>query len=230
MSRSVKLAALLLILSTASALAQSSKANKPYNYGIGTPATPEQIAGWDIDVRPDGQGAPPGHGSVKAGEKIYVERCAACHGEFGESAGRWPQLAQGKGTLATHDPVKTVGSYYPHLSSIFDYIRRAMPFGDSQSMSNDELYAVTAFVLNLNDLVDDQFVLSKETWNKVKMPNAGGFFDDDRRTAEKAFWAGKPCMKDCRPPVKITGHAAVLDVTPQEEAGKDKPPRKGGVD
>jgi cytochrome c len=219
MSRSVSLA-LLVILSAAPALAQT----KPRHYSIGQLVTAEQIAGWDIDVRPDGQGAPPGKGSVKDGEKIYLERCAACHGEFGESAGRWPQLAQGKGTLASHDPVKTVGSYYPYLSSVFDYIRRAMPFGDAQSLTNDELYAVTAYVLSLNDIVDDNFVLSKETWNKVKMPNEGGFFDDDRQKAEKSFWA-KPCMKDCGPPVKITGRAAIIDVTPD-----DKSPRKGGVE
>jgi mono/diheme cytochrome c family protein len=211
MSRSVSLALLLALIATP-AFAQG----KPRHYGIGQPAAAEQIAGWDIDVRPDGQGAPPGQGSVKAGEKIYLEKCAACHGEFGESAGRWPQLAQGKGTLATNDPVKTVGSYYPYLSSVFDYIRRAMPFGDAQSLSNDELYAVTAFVLNLNDIVDDNFVLSKQTWQKVKMPNQNGFFDDDRQKAEKSFWA-KPCMKDCGPPVKITGRARAVDVTPEDE-------------
>ena len=178
MSRSVRLAlALLLLVLAAPALAQKKK---PRNYGIGHAATPAEIAGWDIDVRPDGQGAPPGHGSVKEGEKVYMDKCAACHGEFGESAGRWPQLAQGKGTLASNDPVKTVGSYFPYLSSVFDYIRRAMPFGDAQSLTNDELYAVTAYVLNLNDIVDDKFVLSKETWAQVKMPNQGGFFDDDR--------------------------------------------------
>ena len=223
MSRSVKLAlslALLLALA-APALAQS----KPRNYGIGHAATPEQIAGWDIDVRPDSQGAPPGHGSVKEGEKVYLDKCAACHGEFGESAGRWPQLAQGKGTLASSDPVKTVGSYFPYLSSVFDYIRRAMPFGAAQSLSNDELYAVTAYVLNLNDIVDDKFVLSKQTWGQVKMPNQDGFFDDDRDKAEKAFWNAKPCMSDCRPTVKITGHAAVLDVTPDEKTQK-----RGGVE
>jgi mono/diheme cytochrome c family protein len=189
-------------------------------YGIGQSATPAQIAGWDIDVRPDGEGAPPGQGSVKQGEEIYMNQCAACHGEFGESAGRWPQLAQGKGTLATNDPVKTVGSYYPYLSSVFDYIRRAMPFGNAQSLSNDELYAVTAYVLNLNDIVDDKFVLSKKTWAQVKMPNAGGFYDDDRETTEKAFWNRKPCMKDCRPPVKVTGHAQAVDVTPDEKTQK----------
>jgi mono/diheme cytochrome c family protein len=219
MSRSVKLAlslALLLALA-APALAQS----KPRNYGIGHAATPEQIAGWDIDVRPDSQGAPPGHGSVKEGEKVYLDKCAACHGEFGESAGRWPQLAQGKGTLASSDPVKTVGSYFPYLSSVFDYIRRAMPFGAAQSLSNDELYAVTAYVLNLNDIVDDKFVLSKQTWGQVKMPNQSGFFDDDRDKAEKAFWA-KPCMNDCRPPVKITGRARAVDVTPDDKGKKQR--------
>jgi cytochrome c len=230
MLRSVKLATILLLAFSVPALAQTKQNNKPQHYGIGQTATPEQIAGWNIDVRPDGQGAPPGHGSVKQGEQVYLERCAACHGEFGESAGRWPQLAQGKGTLASANPVKTVGSYFPYLSSVFDYVRRAMPFGDAQSLTNDELYAVVAFVLNLNDIVDDKFVLSKETWSKVKMPNENGFYNDDRSTAEKAFWNAKPCMKDCGPPVKITMHAAVLDVTPQDENAKDKSPRKGGVD
>ena len=221
MSKSVSLivsTAVLLGVSMPGA-AQSQK-EAPRNYNIGHIATLEQIAGWDIDIHPDGQGAPPGHGSVKDGEKVYMDKCAACHGEFGESAGRWPQLAQGKGTLASHDPVKTVGSYFPYLSTVFDYIRRAMPFGDAQSLSNDELYAVVAYVLNLNDIVDDKFVLSKETWGKVKMPNQGGFFDDDRETTEKAFWNANPCMKDCGPPVKITGHAQAVDVTPDEKTQK----------
>src|SRR5215475_8023198 len=183
----IALGAALLIVFTTAAIAQVKKETS-LNYGIGHVATPEQLAGWDIDVRPDGQGAPPGRGSVKDGEKIYMEKCAACHGEFGESAGRWPQIAQGKGTLASHDPVKTVGSYYPYLSSVVDYIRRAMPFGDAESLTNDELYAVVAYVLNLNDIVDDNFVLSKETWAKVKMPNQGGFYDDDREITEKVFW------------------------------------------
>jgi len=213
MSRSVNVA-LAVALLVQPAFAQTKQPLRAY--GIGTAATPAQIAGWDIDVRPDGEGAPPGQGSVKAGEKIYLEKCAACHGEFGESAGRWPQLAQGKGTLASHDPVKTVGSYFPYLSSLFDYIRRAMPFGDAQSLSNDELYAVTAYVLNLNDIVDDKFVLTRATWSKVKMPNQDGFYNDDRTRAEKAFWNAKPCMTECRPPAKITGHAGVLDVTPSE--------------
>jgi mono/diheme cytochrome c family protein len=213
MSRLASFAALLLVALIAPTQAQ----NSARNFDIGHIATPEQIAGWDIDVRPDGQGAPPGHGSVKTGEKVYLEKCAACHGEFGESAGRWPQLAQGKGTLASHDPVKTVGSYFPYVSSVLDYIRRAMPFGDAQSLSNDELYAVTAYVLNLNDIVDDKFVLSKDTWNAVKMPNRNGFYSDDREKTEKAFWNANPCMRDCRPPMTISDHAMAVGVTPDEK-------------
>jgi len=221
MSRSARLSiALALLLALGGSVLAQSKSGAPRNYGIGHVASPEQLAGWDIDVRPDGQGAPPGRGSVKDGEKVYMEKCAACHGEFGESAGRWPQIAQGKGTLATHDPVKTVGSYYPYLSSAFDYIRRAMPFGDAESLTNDDLYAVVAYVLNLNDIVDDNFVLSKETWAQVKMPNSGGFFDDDRETSEKAFWNPNPCMKNCRGPVAITGRALSVDVTPDEKTQK----------
>jgi cytochrome c len=116
--------------------------------------------------------------------------------------------------------VKTVGSYFPYLSSVFDYIRRAMPFGDAESLSNDELYAVTAYVLNLNDIVDDKFVLSKETWQQVKMPNQGGFYDDDREITEKVFWNLNPCMKNCGGSVKITGHARAIDVTPDEKTQK----------
>ena len=212
-------AAMVLFALAPSAHAQTKK-EAARNYGIGRGISAEQIAGWDIDVRPDGQGAPPGRGSVKDGEKVYLDKCAACHGEFGESAGRWPQIAQGKGTLASHDPVKTVGSYFPYLSSAFDYIRRAMPFGDAESLSDDELYAVTAYVLSLNDIVDDKFVLSKDTWGNVKMPNQGGFYDDDREKTEKAFWKPNPCMKDCRGPVKITGHAQAVDVTPDESTQK----------
>ena len=214
MSRSVSAICAVLLLA-ASAFAQSK--NAPKKLGIGQMATAEQIAGWDIDVRPDGQGAPPGKGSVKQGEEIYMTRCAACHGEFGESAGRWPQLAQGKGTLASNDPVRTVGSYWARLSSLFDYVRRAMPFGDAQALNNDELYAVVAYVLNLNDIVDDKFVLSKETWEQVKMPNANGFYDDDRETTEKAFWNKRPCMDNCRGPVTITGRARAVDVTPEDK-------------
>ncbi len=208
------LAAFFIFALSASAPAAERK------LGIGRAATPQEVAGWDIDVRPDGQGLPPGKGSVKDGEQVYMTKCAACHGEFGESAGRWPQVAGGRGSLASHDPVKTVGSYFAHLSTVFDYVRHTMPFGDAQSLTNDELYAVTAYMLFLNDIVDEKFVLSRENFTSVKMPNAGGFYDDDRETTEKAFWNPKPCMTDCKPAAAITGRARVIDVTPDDKSAR----------
>lgn len=207
-------AALVLVALAGTAFAADRKLD------IGRVATPQEIAGWDIDVRPDGQGLPPGAGAVKAGEAVYMGKCAACHGEFGESAGRWPAVAGGAGSLKSDDPVKTVGSYFAHLSTVFDYVRHAMPFGDAQSLTNDELYAVVAYMLFLNDIVDETFVLSKDTFGSVKMPNAGGFYDDDRETAEKAFWNSKPCMTNCKPEAKIMGRARVIDVTPDDKAAR----------
>jgi mono/diheme cytochrome c family protein len=207
---------LLTMLLLLAFIAPSSATDRKRN--IGHAATPTEIAGWDIDVRPDGQGLPSGRGSVKDGEAVYMGKCAACHGEFGESAGRWPQVAGGAGSLKSDDPVKTVGSYFAHLSTVIDYVRRAMPFGDAQSLTNDELYAVAAYMLFLNDIVDEKFVLSRDTFGSVKMPNAGGFYHDDRETAEKAFWNPKPCMANCKPEAKITGRARAIDVTPGEKA------------
>jgi mono/diheme cytochrome c family protein len=196
--------------------------DKAKSFGIGRVPTPAEIAGWDIDVRPDGRGLPPGQGSVKDGEVVYMAKCAACHGEFGEGVGRWPVLAGGRDTLKSDDPGKTVGSYFPYLSSVFDYVRHTMPFGDAQSLSNDELYAVVAYLLNLNDVVDDKFVLDRDTFAKVKMPNEQGFVDDDRRTTEKAFWNAKPCMRDCKAQAKVTSRARAVDVTPEDKAPAKK--------
>ena len=102
MSRWASCVAVAVLFALATSAHAQTKKDAARNYGIGRAISAEQIAGWDIDVRPDGQGAPPGRGSVKDGEKVYLDKCAACHGEFGESAGRWPQIAQGKGTLASH--------------------------------------------------------------------------------------------------------------------------------
>jgi len=210
------LAALLAF--TASASEAGSK-----KLGIGREATQEEIAGWAISVRPDGQGLPPGRGTVSEGEPLYVERCAACHGEFGESAGRWPIIAGGTGTLASHDPVKSVGSYWPYASTLLDYIRRSMPFGAAQSLSNDELYAITAYVLYLNDVIKDfNFELSDKNFATIRLPNERNFVDDDRETAEKEFWQKNPCMTNCAPgTATVTGRARAIDVTP--ENGKPKP-------
>jgi cytochrome c len=189
--------------------------------GIGREAKPEEIAGWDIDIRPDGQGLPAGRGTVKQGEEIYMQQCAACHGEFGESAGRWPILMGGAGTLASHDPVKSIGSYWPHASTVMDYIRRSMPFGNAQSLNGDELYAITAYVLYLNDIIkDENFELNEKNFGSIKLPNAPNFLDDDREVAEKAFWRKEPCMTNCAPgKAQVTGRARTIDVTPEPGKG-----------
>lgn len=189
--------------------------------GIGREAKPEEIAGWDIDIRPDGGGLPVGRGAVKDGEPLYMERCAACHGEFGESAGRWPFLSGGAGTLASHDPVKSIGSYWPYASTLMDYIRRTMPYGNAQSLTNDELYAITAYVLYLNDVIKDvNFELNDKNFTSIKLPNEQNFYDDDRETTEKALWKKNPCMSNCAPgEPKITSRARALDVTPETGKG-----------
>jgi S-disulfanyl-L-cysteine oxidoreductase SoxD len=207
---------------TALVLAASAPAAEPGHkkLDIGREASSQEIAGWDIAIRPDGRGLPPGKGTVKDGEALYLERCAACHGEFGESAGRWPILAGGNGTLASHDPVKSIGSYWPYASTVMDYIRRSMPYGNAQSLTNDELYAVTAYVLYLNDVIKDEaFELSRENFTALKLPNEPNFFDDDREIAEKEFWKKEPCMTNCLSgEPRIVGRARAIDVTP--EAGK----------
>lgn len=189
--------------------------------GLGRAATPDEIKAWDIDVRPDGAGLPEGSGSVELGEEVYVERCADCHGDFGEGKGRWPVLAGGHDTLSSEDPVKTIGSYWPYLSTVWDYVHRAMPFGDAQSLSDDEVYAITAYLLYMNDLVEDDFVLSKNNFLEVAMPNVDGFYPDDRPNT--AVWKNRPpCMTDCKLEVKITARARVIDVTPEDETSKHR--------
>ncbi len=222
-------ASAVLVLSAAPLIAQQKPPSKPApqaaaltaqpKLGLGRPALPEEIRAWDIDVRPDGQGLPPGKGTVKQGDEIFQMQCASCHGEFGQGNGRWPVLAGGQGSLKGDRPEKTLGSFWPDLSTAFDYIRRAMPYGAAQSLSADETYALTAYLLYLNDIVkDEEFELSDRNFTSVKLPNAGAFYDDDRETTEKAFWGKEACMKNCRPEAKITGRAAVLDVTPDSKS------------
>lgn len=184
--------------------------------GLGRAALPEEVASWDHDVSPDGTGLPEGSGSVLYGEEVFADACAACHGDFAEGVDNWPKLAGGMGTLDREDPLKTVGSFWPHLSTAWDYVHRSMPFGDAQSLSDDDTYAIVAYILYSNDLVDDDFVLSRENFLEVEMPNADGFILDDRDTTEAHFWKAEPCMSDCKDSVEITMRATVLDVTPDE--------------
>ncbi len=183
---------------------------------LGRPATDAEIAAWDIDVRPDGLGLPEGAGDVFTGEEVFAERCAVCHGDFGEAVGRWPVLAGGQDTLTDERPVKTIGSYWPYLSTVWDYVHRAMPFGDAQSLSDDEVYAITAYLLYLNDLVDEDFELSHENFADIRLPNEPSFYPDNRSELEYAIFTGEPCMESCKASVEVSMRAAVLDVTPEE--------------
>ncbi len=183
---------------------------------LGRAATPEEIAAWDIDVRPDGQGLPEGQGDVIQGEEIFAEKCAYCHGDFAEGVDRWPVLSGGFDTLQSERPVKTIGSYWPYLSTVWDYVNRAMPFGDAQSLTPDEVYALTAFLLYTNDLVDDEFVLSRTNFATVRLPNEDGFIEDNRPDTP-TLADGEPCMSDCKTGVVVTMRAQVLDVTPDDD-------------
>ncbi|PHP66176.1 MFS transporter [Zhengella mangrovi] len=201
------------------------------HFGLGRQATEEEIAAWNIDVRPDGQGLPEGKGTVSDGEVLFTENCAMCHGDFGEAVGRWPVLAGGQGTLKHERPEKTVGSYWPYASTVFDYVRRAMPFGNARSLSDDDVYAIVAYILYLNDVVtDENFELSKENFTSIHLPNEENFVEDDRFSEPHYAEKKEACMKDCKPaPAEITMRARVLDVTP-DAADDEENQGAGSVD
>ena len=186
-------------------------------YGLGRTALDAEIIAWDVDVLPGGRGLPEGRGDATWGEEVFVERCAACHGDFAEGVDNWPVLAGGFDTLGDKDPVKTVGSYWPHLSTAWDYINRSMPFGEAGTLTPDETYAIVAYILYSNDLVDDDFELSHENFAAYEMYNKNGFILDDRADTEYPLWRTEPCMENCKSDVKITMRASVVDVTPDEE-------------
>jgi S-disulfanyl-L-cysteine oxidoreductase SoxD len=167
-------------------------------FGFGKPASDIEIAGWDIDVLPGGKGLPPGRGSVEQGQELYDQKCASCHGTFGES-NSYLQLAGGVGSLASDQPVRTTGSKLNYAPTLWDYIRRAMPFDAPQTLPPDEVYALTAYVLNLNDIVPAGTVLDQDSLPKVKMPNRDGLTTAHgmMRVDGKPDTANVACMRDC---------------------------------
>ncbi len=181
-------------------------------FGFGKPATASEIAGWDIDVRPDGAGLPAGSGSVEQGQAIYDEKCANCHGTFGES-NSYMQVAGGVGTLGSAQPVRTTGSKLNYATTLWDYIRRAMPFTNPQTLTPDEVYALTAYVLNLNDIVPAGTVLDRDSLPKVRMPNRDGLTTAHglMRVDGRPDTTNTACMRDCvasiRPSSEIPGYA-----------------------
>jgi cytochrome c len=179
----------VLIAGILLATATASSAQNPY--GIGRKATPAEIAGWNIDIGPDGSGLPAGSGSVSHGREVYQNQCAACHGDNGQG-GIGDRLVGGQGTLATSKPIRTVGSYWPYAPTLFDYIRRAMPQNAPGSLSNEDVYAVSAYILNLNRLLPADAVLDAKTMAAIKMPNRKMFVDDARPDVKNSA-----CMSGC---------------------------------
>ena len=215
MYRSASLLAVTLFGAT---LVWNATAREPGYYGIGRSASEREIAGWDIDVRPDGLGLPEGSGSVMEGEELFLEKCSSCHGVFGEGAGRWPVLTGGFDTLAEARPDKTVGSYWPYATTLWDYIHRAMPFFNPQSLTNSQVYALTAYVLYLNDIIDDDVTLDKTNLADIEMPNRDGFYEDNRPDVQNVA-----CMENCKTAdnIAITGDASTMGVTPTAHLQND---------
>jgi S-disulfanyl-L-cysteine oxidoreductase SoxD len=155
--------------------AQTQKAQQGQQHpNLGRPLKPEEVQKLDITVFPDGRGLPPGSGSVGTGATVYAQKCQACHGQQGQG-GPMERLTGGVGTLATDKAIKTPVSYWPNATTIFDYIRRAMPINTPQSLTNDETYAVTAYLLSIDGIVPKEAVLDAKSLPQVKMPNRDGF-------------------------------------------------------
>jgi len=198
----------------------AAAAGSPENFGYGKAATPAEIAGWDIDARGgDGAGLPAGKGDVSHGTEVFIQQCAPCHGTFGEGEGRYPKLIGGEGTFTGERPEPTVGSYWPFAPTLWDYIDRAMPFATPHTLSADDVYAVTAYILNFNNIVPGDFVADRDSLPKVKMPNHDNFSWEDPRPDT----AATACMTNCIDPkaVKVISSAEGKDLTPRTSGPLD---------
>ena len=160
-------------------------------WNLGRIASPQEIAGWNIDVFPDGTNLPEGKGSVVRGKEVYLASCAGCHGANLEG-GLGPALTGGKGSLTSAKPLKTVGSYWPYAPTLFDYIRRAMPFQAPQSLSNEDVYSVSGYILSVNGLLPGDATVDAGVLTNVQMPNRNAFYVDDRPDAKTPR-----CMRNC---------------------------------
>ena len=157
----------VLVVAHGAALAESPD--------LGKAASLAEIAAWDISIGPDGAGLPPGSGTPQQGEQVYLAKCLACHGEKGAGKPN-DQLVGGQGSLGPgQTPVKTVGSYWPYATTLFDYVRRAMPLNESKSLADDEVYAVVAYILQLNGVIAEHDTIDAQTLPRVRMPNRDGF-------------------------------------------------------
>ena len=162
-------------------VATSAFAATPAPPKLGRPASPDEIARIDISIPPDGKGLPAGSGSVAQGTMVFQQKCAVCHGANAEGTPSGDRLVGGIGSLNSANPVKTVASYWPYATTVFDYIRRAMPITNPQSLQNDEVYAVTAYILSIDNIVPKDAVLDAGSLPKVQMPNRAGFVNWEPR-------------------------------------------------
>jgi mono/diheme cytochrome c family protein len=169
-----------------------SQTSQGQTYGLGKAATAREIAGWDIDVSPDGRGLPAGSGNAARGKPLYEQHCAACHGAKGEGKPA-DRLVGGRGTLNANAPVMTVGSYWPYATTVYDYINRSMPFHAPQSLKPEEVYAITAYLLFLNGIIGENDVMDAKSLPRVQMPNSKGFVPDPRPDLHNPA-----CRVDCR--------------------------------
>src|SRR5881296_4681696 len=149
------------------------------SYGLGRTATDEEIRAWNIDVSPTGEGLPSGQGTVKQGAQVFATKCAMCHGPTG-TEGPKDRLVGGQNTLTTPKPIRTIGSYWPYATTLYDYIHRAMPYNTPQSLKPDEVYAVVAWILHRNGIIPEDAVMDATTLPGVQMPNRKGFLPDSR--------------------------------------------------
>jgi mono/diheme cytochrome c family protein len=176
MSRNILLLSAALAVCASAALAAAVAPPK-----LGRPATADEVAKADISIPPSGEGLPAGSGTVEQGAAVFAQKCQVCHGENGAGTPSGDRLSGGIGTLASDNPIKTVASYWPYATTLFDYIRRAMPVTNPQSLSNEEVYAVTAYILSLDNIVAKDAKLDKDTLAKVQMPNRAGFINWEPR-------------------------------------------------
>ena len=169
-----------LLLATTMVCGQSRK------YNLGRTPTSQEVQTRDISVSPTGEGLPPGQGSAKDGRSLYLAQCASCHGVRGEGRPGNPPVAGGQGTLKSDKPSTTVGSYWPYATTVWDYINRAMPYQQPGSLSPDDVYSITAYVLYLNGIAGENEVLNAKTLPKIVMPNRDGFVPDPRPDTKAA--------------------------------------------
>ena len=158
-------------------IAMGGLTSQAFAFDFGRPATADDIKAWDIDVRPDGRGLPEGSGTVAHGKQVFADNCAACHGDNGQG-GIKDRLVGGQGSLASDMPIKTVGSFWPYATTLFDYVRRAMPYPAPGSLSTDDTYAVAAYILSLNGILPADGKLDRQSVPKIEMPNRDGFSPD----------------------------------------------------